>query len=377
MKAELRTYPTRKEWLAAREGSTGGSGIVNILGVPIDGREPNGLWWEWLRSNPAARSAVDEERYRELEAKTMLDPIELAVRQALEPAIERWGAERAGILIYDPGLAIVTNPAIPRAHASPDGLVVEATAEVSEGAEVYARWATDPKTFTEYKTISPFARHHWSDDDPSEYAIYQAHWYGLIFGVPDCWIFGMVGYGGSESDRLAYHLEFSEELQALLREQHERFWKYVDEDREPPVEGFAKTTQAIRLLYKAHPKGGRGATITLPPEGGWLEFPDQDEAFATPWWALERELRDIDERQDELKRRREQLRQAIELEMGHHDAEVAVIPPYDAMGSDVLDGKTTTYYRREITRKPRACKACGEEIQAGSTYTTLTSSRKE
>lgn len=314
--ATLRTYATREEWLAARKGSIGSSDIPDLVGAKVDGREPKGMWWLWLKLRGLQGMEIaDRERFEELEGKALAS-LNLEARTAMEPVIERWAQKQSGITIVDPGHAIVKCKAWPRFHCSPDGMV---TAGLS--GDRVMDWAI---TGAEYKTIHPYARRQWTKGDPSEYALYQAHWSMLLMGVDHYWIFGQVGFGDSRHDRLSYEVPRNDELCDLLREQAEKLLEYVDSDTPPPVDGFAKTTQAIRLLYKSKvPSPGR--MVTLPPDGGWPD-PKLD-GRAISWAELDRERRYIADRLDELGRRDTQLKQAAELEMQRLKADRAVIPP--------------------------------------------------
>jgi len=344
-------HATEADWLEARRKSIGGSGILDLLGIEIDGREPRGLWWLWLHHSPQRWETIGQDgrdRYREIETSGF--NVNLAARSAMEPVIQAWAEEENEISIFDPGdYCILRHPEDPRKHCSPDGLVVRPPAEVWSLALGLGK---DVDTFAEYKTISPFARHHWSATEPSLHALMQSVWYMGVTGFDHARVFGQVGFGDAPHDRLSYVVERNDELLGLMDEAFDEFWKHVDNDTEPPVDGFSKTTQAIRLLYRSRPKKeARMVSYASDSDTGKKVLSASDE------------LKLLKGQLDTLGRRKEQLRQEIEVEMGHLEADNLIISAPD---------RAVTWARQEISPKDTRCPHCKEVTTKRKPHTTLT-----
>ena len=364
-------HATEADWLEARRKSIGGSGILDLLGIEIDGREPRGLWWLWLHHSPQRWETIGQDgrdRYREIETSGF--NVNLAARSAMEPVIQAWAEEENEISIFDPrDYCILRHPEDPRKHCSPDGLVFskkEMRPFMARIGRHYKRgeWKKYKtfieegfltgglNTFAEYKTVSPFARHHWTPQEPSLHALMQSVWYMGVTGFDHARVFGQVGFGDAPHDRLSYVVERNDELLGLMDEAFDEFWKHVDNDTEPPVDGFSKTTQAIRLLYRSRPK----------KEARMVSYASDSDEGAKIISASD-ELKLIKGQLDTLGRRKEQLRQEIEVEMGHLEADNLIISAPD---------RAVTWARQEISPKDTRCPHCKEVTTKRKPHTTLT-----
>lgn len=337
----LENYPNRAAWLEARKRSLGGSDMGDLMGIEVDGHEPRGAWWLWVSRNPEAWRVIGAEgqaRYQEIE-QGFAKRLNFAARRAMEPVIEGWLSERIGRPIVDPGDFCIIRGGDPRQHFSPDGLIYRPDPQLEAAGLVRTGGSEGLETAAEYKTVSPFAQYLWGDE-PSEHALYQVQWSLGITGWESMVVGAQVGFGDdAERDRLVYTVERSEELIGLLREIAEDFWRHVDRDEPPPVDGFAGTTNAIRLYLKGRPKTEK-KMVFLGPE---FHVKQQD------YWSLRDERERIDR---ELAR----ISQEVEVEMGREGATRAQV------------GDTTWYRSASPRERKHNCPDCQHEASGDRVY---------
>jgi hypothetical protein len=353
----VETYTTRAEWLEARdhpEGATfslGASDVASnlVTNNPSRFKNSDGAWWLWVAKNPLALERYAE-GLEEYEAwKEARRSINFEARRRLEPDIQAMVEQQAGIRVYDPGdFCILRSSERPWTHLSPDGLVVQSHfyADIWESTEPPSLQAAvnngGIRPHTEYKTIHPFNRHGWDEHEPNLETLVQCQ-HGLwVTGWDHCIVGAFVGYGDSEQERLVYQVERNEDLIGIIAQAAGKFKECVDRDVPPPVDGFSATTRAIRMIHPAKAKT-KGATITLGSQFGQKHF----------------EYLQIKSEIDRLKRRQEQLKQEVEVEMGEASAGVAFVPASESLPAG---GK---WIRYSTPVKPSACKKCGEVIRRG------------
>jgi len=339
MKIEI--HQNEVDWLAAREQSLGGSDQAARL-----------LWkgdtHYWLRKNPAALAKHRAEIEEEDEKHWAKSQVDREVRSALEPVIERRLADAREIEIVDPGpYCIMRSEVDPRWHYSPDGLVIP---RIITAGEFWGD-GVDISTEASYKTVSPYARWKWDDAEPDLYANLQIQ---SLYAWPDPPDFdpvilaALIGYGEGANDFLTYDVEPNPDLIELIQETTERFWKYVDEDKPPPPDGYDATMRSLNIIYKSRKKG-RGATITL----------------GTPWIAKDLEHQRLKREIDDLERQQNRIKQEIAAEMGEQEAGLAMVP-----ADEHQPGRT--WQRVQIgPTKPQLCPHCQEVVRKGHTYTKV------
>lgn len=355
-KITAENYDTREEWLKARsqpEGSLfslGASDVASnlVTNEPAKFKSSDGSWWLWVEKNPAAREKYAEglaeyEAWKESRRQMNFD-----ARRRLEPDIQNMVEIQTDLGIYDPGdFCILRSKKRPWTHLSPDGLVSNNPLSDFFKSDAPQGWVSEALTLgdigphTEYKTIHPFARHGW-DDEPNLYTIVQCQ-YGLwVTGWDYCIVGAFVGYGDSENERLVYEVERNEDLIEIIADASLKFFDHVKADTPPPVDGFSATTRAIRMIHPAKAKK-KGASITLGAQ------------FISKQIEYSQNKADI----DRLKRRQEQLKQEVEVEMGSNDAGVAFVPASENLPSGAK------WIRYSSPVKPSTCKKCGEIVRRG------------
>lgn len=345
---------TEDDWHKVRQASIGSSDMIDLLGIPVDGREPRGQWWQWVRLNPNAWESIGEAgrfKYAEIE-RAQFSSINTRARLLMEQSIEAWLREDYGIPVYDPGpYAVAVHKEKPW-HVSPDGLSLldgfgmplDLTVRVDPHEALKQRVARA----LSYKTLTWFARKHWPDESPSEYAFYQAQWEMMVLGTTEEIVAAQLNFGDSQSDRLKYDVPADPKVQELLGTIAEEFWRYVERDEPPPPEGWPAETAAIRVFYPGRKRDKKAlVTVTFDPED-WT-------AKQADWEARRQKIA-------ELEREQERYKQEIEVALGLSRGDEAVIP------KDEDD--PVIWKRYEVTRKARVCE-CGREITKESTYTKL------
>jgi predicted phage-related endonuclease len=325
MKSE--TYEDEQSWLAGREGSIGSSALPGLLGLTDKGW----LFW-WMRLNPEARRKYAKQ-IEEEDSKPF--PLNAVLRRSLEPQIEGFLEEQQGIKIYDPGdFFIMRNGGEPRTHASPDGLLVDAEGNVI--------------AHTEYKTCTPYQAHKWKDG-PDLYALVQLH---HLLAFEDCdwdggYIAALIGYGDSEEERLSFEVEGDQDLIEVIQEVLSKFFRYVDTDTMPPMDGLSSTTEALRLMYPAR-RSSEKAVITLTD-------------YATE--ATER-MFSLIEQKKEIEKEIDREKQIVEQEVGRAGVDQGQLPTGEKWSRTVVEATETK------------CPGCGEVVSRRKEHTKFVAPRR-
>lgn len=358
----LEIYPDRETWLRGdpkigpgRSLSFGASLAPDILGARS--RERNiGALAIWAHFNPAV--------WHRLGFRPELDPegrakkgINLDARRDLEPRIGAMLAEDMGLAMIDPGdFAIVRNPDMPRLHSSPDLLALAAGGGVKPGE---LRLDSDRHTLSyllgnghvetggELKTIHPYKRDEWGLE-PDLPAIIQAHHTMYACGWRHYYVGAFVGYGDDDNERLTYRVEWDESLGEVYAEALDKIEGWIQRDEEPPKDGLDNTTRMVNLLFPAKAKG-TGVSITLGAQ----------------WVAAHVEYLRVDSEIDRLEREKDRIRQEIGGEMGHHNAEEAIVPVDPAILPEGARWTRTAYVQSDSF-----C-TCGEVKMKGGPRTNL------
>lgn len=347
LSANLRTFDSLEARLDATRATLGGSDMPHLMGVPCPGG-PKGAMMLWLEKNPAARERVGLEALAREESR---QHVNFAARQALEPLVLDYLGDNlpAGESLWRPSFPVITDPARPWAHQSPDALIrstrlAELDLYMYQSPDALVRLTSPALAVGEAKTVHPLARHKWGAE-PDLYAIVQVHQAMLLCGATYAYVAAYVGYGDGPEERLFYRVERNDDLIGEMVAVGEAFWRHVQSDTPPPPEGFEATTRAIRLLYPGKTKAD-SVVVTLP----------------AAWAAKQREYERVAAQLEQLERSKMRLRQEIENEAGRLGATELIVP-----ASQEYAG--ARWLRREITVKPRTCKSCGAETQKGYAYT--------
>lgn len=255
----VEVYENRGTWLEHGRG-IGSSDAPTIMGYGYEsslelwgrltGKIPKGADNDNLRFRfgRAAEGFIHEETEREL-GTTLINPGAWTVwRNRARP----WQTSTLDRVVTDPDREIRT--ALRRAKRTP-----EAALERLVRSGVVRGPA-------EFKTISGFAVNGrgrdelsgWGEEPPAHVLLQVQHQL-LTTGMPEAWVVGLVGSG---DDLLTYRVAAHEGLQARLLEEEERFWRLVQEDRPPALDGSDKTRAALSLMFPQD----TGAELVLGPE---------------------------------------------------------------------------------------------------------------
>lgn len=202
---------SREKWLESRRGSIGGSDAGALLGLnPYN--SPYSLWAE-------KTGKVIPEDISEKEAVRLGNDLEEYVAQRF---MEETGKKvrRCNAILY--------NDEYPFAHANPDRLVVGEDA----GLEI--------KTTSSWETLKKCREGTFPD---TWYA--QASHYLLVTGAKK-WYLAVLCFGHGF---YWFEIERDEAEIAALAKAEADFWKLVETDTAPPVDGLASTGDALKVIY--------------------------------------------------------------------------------------------------------------------------------
>ena len=204
---------SREEWLQRRRKTIGGSDAAGIVGLS-KWASPFSIWTE------KTGRAVEKE---DTEAMRQGRDLENYVAQ-------RW-AEETGKRVYRVS-AMLYNPLYPFAHADVDRMVMGENA----GLECKTTMSLDLKQFN-------------GVEFPVQYYAQCVH-YLAVTGA-DRWYLAVLAYGRGF---FTFVLERNQaEIDALMTAEAE-FWKHVEQDIPPTVDGSEATTSALQTLYPTSQK---------------------------------------------------------------------------------------------------------------------------
>lgn len=215
---------SREKWLESRRGSIGGSDAGALLGLnPYN--SPYSLWAE-------KTGKVIPEDISEKEAVRLGNDLEEYVAQRF---MEETGKKvrRCNAILY--------NDEYPFAHANPDRLVVGEDA----GLEI--------KTTSSWETLKKCREGTFPD---TWYA--QMTHYMMVSGAKK-WYLAVLCFGHGF---FWFEIERDEAEIAALAKAEADFWKLVETDTAPPVDGLASTGDALRTVF---PNSEAGSVADLSP----------------------------------------------------------------------------------------------------------------
>ncbi len=247
----------REEWLKWRKYSIGGSDAAAIIGLnQYD--SPFSVWADKTGKLPAKPENESMRLGRDLEG--------YVASRFCEATGKRVRREKA--MLY--------NPQYPFAHADID------------------RWVIGENAGLECKTTSIMNLKKFKNGEfPPTYYVQCVH-YMAVTGA-DRWYLGVLVLNQG-----FYHfvIERDKEEIAALMEQEETFWKFVQEDTPPPVDGITATTNALETVY-------------AEAEDCGVELFGRE--------ALLREYRELQEQIKELDKQLEQVKQTLMLDLGERE----------------------------------------------------------
>lgn len=245
MTLTMESYAERRTWRANRKG-IGSSDAPIILGIPFTtGGKPIKSRYElWCQKTGRIESDIEDTirlrmgHYMErvIDAELGLDPGFQALLQA-----------ETRELADDGDFAIFRNTDCKYRFCTLDrSLVPPGTAwTFDEASTRYTQAGGVVRIPCEFKTVEPFAASDWTDDEPSQYSIVQLHHGLLVTGAPWGIIAALIGFGKLNW----YKIERNAALIAVLEEEEAAFWKAVEDDVPPEVDGHEGTARALAALY--------------------------------------------------------------------------------------------------------------------------------
>ncbi len=217
------------EWLAERYNGIGGSEIATAVGVnPY--QTPFQLWMiKTGRVDPdALLTSKDRERFR--------------WGHRLEPVIRDAFAEDNPHLVVTTGEGTYALPDAKHHRVNVDGLAWSHDGELDGVIEI--------------KTGGHRQRPYWEGDEAPVHYVAQCQWAMHITGAPKTYLLGYI-----DNRYIAKIIKRDDELIGTLAKLADEFWRHVETDTPPPVDGSENT----RRMLAATPTE-EGKEIDLPPE---------------------------------------------------------------------------------------------------------------
>jgi len=203
----------RRLWLAMRRRGLGGSDASAVWGI----NPYRSAWQLWVEKSGLA-AGDDTESEAALWGRTLEGPVAVVAAERNNLKIREWGA-----MMFQSRLR-------PWQLANPDRLVVEPGGTVA-GVEI--------------KTTSLWLADQWDGDELPAAALLQATHCMAVLGTPAWWVCGLIG-----GQRLAcQRIERDPELESLLNDAEQSFWRRVVDGDPPTVDGTAATTEALSAWY--------------------------------------------------------------------------------------------------------------------------------
>jgi putative phage-type endonuclease len=262
--AEAEAYPTREEWLAARQRSVGASDAPILFGLsPYT--TPLGLYLQKVGEPEPERTESEAQRWGTL--------LEGVVREEYARVADR-------PVLHDGPYRIHRSTTYPFLTATLDGIL------------------PDPEKGPGILEIKTAHRASETDEVAPSYQV-QIQQQLLVTGCG--WGEIVVLYGGQRMVR--YPVTAHASFQRILLNEAARFWHLVTTRTPPPIDASQASADLLKALYpRAHP----GPPIVLPQEAlAWdLEFTE-----------AQKQIKEAEQRRDLAKHRLQQ--QLADGEVGH------------------------------------------------------------
>ena len=200
-------------WAKARRRGIGGSEIAAVCGLSR-WRSPLEVWLRKLDLEEPPRNETES----------------MVWGHALEEPIRAEVAKRLGLpIVPDHGLYRAHD--LPFAIGSPDAGVIDRQNWIGVG---------------EWKLVGPRMIGSW-DEGPAIEAELQLRWYLMILGCARGWIGALLG--GVELQ--VFELERDPEIEGLMVERAQAFWRLVEERNPPVIVGTQDERDALRAAFPA------------------------------------------------------------------------------------------------------------------------------
>lgn len=259
---EIEAYTTLQERLEATKGRITGSKIPAILGLGYQGQNPLTVW---LQMTGKEDLGFSPELEWELSVRSHNEEMVLQrfAGNCPEGKVAEWS---------NSGEFVARSSEHPDLSCTPDGFVLnEGWAEGLDAAGMVTALKSEGVEGVEAKTYRwPTVPEEW-EDEPSSYAVVQAHWGMAITGWKRWHIPVMFGLGG---DYRQYVVERDDSICKELIEQALEFLSYVKENKPPAdswLDASAETSAALKSIY---PEPGEGEVVMALDEVGGIELAD-------------------------------------------------------------------------------------------------------
>lgn len=228
-------HPDRRSWLEARRQGLGSSDAPKVLGIPfVPGSQPPSPFELWAEKTGKLSSDDDEEINERFLFGHLAEPM----------IAERASSVVDPLCVFDPGDFSIATAEDGFSQATVDRLLLP-----DEGQEPPTNPALADQFSVaigpgELKTVELYAAADW-DEEPSLYAQVQVQHQMYVGGWNEAWIFAQVGF----SKFKWYHVERSPSFIEMLKNELGEFWRLVQADEPPPVDGTDATRRVLQLLY--------------------------------------------------------------------------------------------------------------------------------
>lgn len=249
-------HTARAAWLAERRSIIGASESPTILGVGYSGASVLDLW-----AKKTGRLPLDDGEENEF----------FEWGHAIQPVALRIFSKRTGMQVSDPGeFTVARHPSIPWLGATLDGI-----ADTPEGLAV-----------VECKNVGAYNSRDWEADEPPLRVNVQIQHQIEVAGATHGYAVACVG-----GNKLVWRrVNRDDRFIAVMLERLAEFWRLVETDTPPEVDGSEATSRTLARLYP----DDTGAMTLLPDES------DQWDAELV---AVKAELKNLEERERLLKNR--------------------------------------------------------------------------
>lgn len=246
---------TREHWLAQRRSGLGSSDSPAIVGCGYAGQSAYGIW---------------AEKCGLIESESHADAELLECGQVLQPAICELARRRTG---YDvrpvPDWTVYRDGERPWLLASPDSLIHGDHRGLG---------------ICELKNVGGYRAHEWEGDEPPlAYHVQLTHQM-LVCGATWGIVCGLVGGNRLVWHEVSINQQFADALLATLAE----FWRLVETQTPPPVDGTVATAAA---LYRLHPDDD-GTAVALPGDAQAWHAQRDEAARQIKFWEEQKSAAD-------------------------------------------------------------------------------------
>jgi predicted phage-related endonuclease len=213
----------RDAWLQARQLGIGGSDAAPAIGLS-EWRSPLAIWLAKTARLPHLEEdgSTENERWG----------------RRLEPVLRDALAERLALPVEHTG-ALLRSDEVPLMVGTPDAFVGKTA-------------------LAELKVVGPRMLGRWDAGPPLEVEIQALH-YAAITGAERVYVAALLGGVHFE----VWPVDRDADTQRLLADQEVAFWRFVESDEPPPVDGRESTTRA---LEDAYPESVAGEAVELDEE---------------------------------------------------------------------------------------------------------------